>query len=137
MTRTETCETRNPRGDQIMKTFDYKDQWGGVTRVRLVRGAYADGSLAVQALREGDGYWEPYATLTVNLRDERSQNASYAYADANSMPTAAELLVENGLAAYTGMTRSSGFCTYPLYAFTSEFFEACADSVEEVQSWHE
>ena len=48
MTRTETCETRNPRGDRDMKTFEFKDQWGDVTRVRLVRGAYADGSLAVQ-----------------------------------------------------------------------------------------
>lgn len=62
-----------------MKTFEYKDQWGDVTRVRLVRGAYADGSLAVQMLREGDGCWEPYATLTVNLCDARNQNASYAY----------------------------------------------------------
>ena len=59
-----------------MKTFEYKDQWGDVTRVRLVRGAYADGSLAVQALREGDGYWEPFVSITVNLCDARSQNAT-------------------------------------------------------------
>ena len=31
-----------------MKTFDYKDQWDGTMRVRLVRGAYADGSLATR-----------------------------------------------------------------------------------------
>ena len=116
-----------------MKTFEYKDQWGGVTRVRLVRGAYADGSLAVQALCEGDGYWEPFATLTVNLCDARSQNASYAYVDANNLPTAPEFLVENGLATYTGMTRTSGFCAYPLYAFTSEFLAACADGDGEVR----
>lgn len=60
-----------------MKTFEYKDQWGDVTRVRLVRGAYADGSLAVQMLREGEGYWEPFAALTTNLCDARNQNASY------------------------------------------------------------
>ena len=116
-----------------MKTFDFKDQWGGVTRVRLVRGAYADGSLAVQALCEGDGCWEPYATLTVNLCDARSQNASFAYVDTNNIPTAHEFLVENGLATYTGMTRPSGFCAYPLFAFTSEFFEACVNDVEEVR----
>ena len=116
-----------------MKTFEYKDQWGDVTRVRLVRGAYADGSLAVQMLREGDGFWEPYATLTVNLCDARNQNASFAYVDANNLPTAPDFLVENGLAAYTGMTRLSGFCTYPLYAFTGEFFAACADDAEEVR----
>ena len=116
-----------------MKTFDYKDQWGGVTRVRLVRGAYADGSLAVQALREGDGYWEPFAALTVNLCDERNQNASFAYADTNNLPTAPEFLVGNGLAAYTGLTRPGGFCAYPLFAFTSEFFEVCANDIEEVR----
>ena len=116
-----------------MKTFEYKDQWGGVTRVRLVRGAYADGSLAVQMLCEGDGYWEPYATLTVNLCDARNQNASYAYVDTNNLPTAADFLVENGLATFTGLTRPSGFCTYPLYAFTAEFFETCANDVEEVR----
>ena len=59
-----------------MKTFDYKDQWGDVTRVRLVRGAYADGSLAVQALREGDGYWEPFAALAGNVCHARSQKGS-------------------------------------------------------------
>ena len=116
-----------------MKTFEFEDQWGNVTSVRLVRRAYADGSLAVQALREVDGYWEPYATLTVNLCGERSQNASYAYVDANNLPTAADFLVGNGLAAYTGMTRPSGFCAYPLFAFTGEFFAACADDAEEVR----
>lgn len=38
-----------------MKTFEFEDQWGNVARVRLVRRAYADSSLAVQALREGEG----------------------------------------------------------------------------------
>ncbi len=116
-----------------MKTFEYKDQYGGTMRVRFVRGAYADGSLAVQALREGDGYWGPYATLTVNPCDARDQNASFAYVDTNNLPTAPEFLVENGLAAYTGLTRPSGFCAYPLYAFTSKFFETCADGDGEVR----
>ena len=116
-----------------MRTFDYKDQWGDVTRVHLVRGAYADGSLAVQALCEGDGYWEPFAALTVNLCDVRSQNMSYAYADTNNLPTAPDFLVGNGLATYTGLTRTSGFCAYPLFAFTSEFFAACADDDGEVR----
>ena len=116
-----------------MKTFEYKDQWGGVTRVRLVRGAYADGSLAVQVLCEGEGYWEPYATLTVNLCDARNQNASFAYVDANNLPTAPEFLVENGLAAFTGACGTSGFCAYPLFAFTSEFLAACTDDAEEVR----
>jgi hypothetical protein len=31
------------------------------------------------------------------------------------------------------MTRPSGFCAYPLYAFTSEFFETCANDIEEVR----
>ena len=78
-------------------------------------------------LREGDGYWEPFAALTVNLCDTRNQNASFAYVDTNNLPAAPAFLVENGLASFTGLTRPSGFYTYPLFAFTSEFFEACAD----------
>ena len=116
-----------------MKTIEYKDQYGGSMRVSLVRGAYADGSLAVQMLREGDGYWEPYATLTVNICDERNQNGSFAYVDTNNLPTAPEFLTRNGLATYTGLTRPSGFCAYPLFAFTSEFFEACANDDGEVR----
>lgn len=46
----------------------------------------------------------------MNLGDERNQNASFAYVDANNLPTAPEFLVENGLATYTGLTRPSGFC---------------------------
>ena len=75
-----------------MKTFDFKDQWGNVTRVSLVRGAYADGSLAVQMLCEREGYWEPFAALTVNLCDRRNQNGSFAYVDANNLPTAPDFL---------------------------------------------
>ena len=32
MTRTETCETRNPRGDRDKKTYEFKDRYGVVTR---------------------------------------------------------------------------------------------------------
>ena len=116
-----------------MKTYEFKDQYGVVTRVRLLRRAYADGSLAVQALCGGEEGWEPYATLTVNLNDRRNQNGSFAYVDANNLPTAPDFLVGNGLASYTGLTRPSGFCAYPLFAFTAEFFAACADDAEEVR----
>ena len=108
-----------------MKTFKYTDQWGDKIEVRLARRAYADGSLAVQMLWCGDGYWEPYADVTVNLGDRVNQNASFAYVDANNSPAMPQFLVENGLATHTGMTRPSGYCVYPLYAFTSEFFESC------------
>ena len=39
-----------PRGEKDMRTFEFEDQYGSVTRVRLARHAYADGSLAVQML---------------------------------------------------------------------------------------
>ena len=53
--------------------------------------------------------------------------------DPNNLPTAPEFLVENGLAAFTGACGTSGFCAYPLFAFTSEFFAACADGDGEVR----
>ena len=99
----------------------------------LLRRQYMDGSLAVQMLYDADGYWDFWGDVTVNLCDATNQNASFAYVNANNMPAVAEFLQENGLATYTGMTRPSGFCTYPLYAFTSLFFETCANDIEEVR----
>jgi hypothetical protein len=101
--------------------------------VLLLRRQYTDGSLAVQMLRQTDGCWDFWGDVTVNLGNARDQNSSFAYVDTNNMPAVADFLVENGLADYTGMTRSSGFCTYPLYAFTPEFFGTCANTIEEVR----
>ncbi|MDO4797191.1 MAG: DUF4313 domain-containing protein [Coriobacteriales bacterium] len=118
---------------QSPKTFKYTDQWGEEMDVILLRRQYMDGSLAVQMLCKADGYWDFWGDVTVNLCDATNQNASFAYVDTNNMPAVADFLSQNGLAIYTGMTRASGFCAYPLYAFTSEFFETCANEVEEVR----
>ena len=47
-------------------------------------------------------------------------------------PAAPEFLVENGLASFTGACGTGGFCMYPLFTFTGEFFAACADDAEGV-----
>lgn len=106
------------------KTFKYADQWDDEMDVVLLRRQYMDGSLAAQRLCQTDGCWDFWGDVTANLCDAANQNASFAYVDTNNMPVVAEFLIRNGLVAYTGMTRSSGFCTHSLYAFTPEFFEA-------------
>ena len=115
------------------KTFKYDDGPNGAMEVVLLRRQYMDGSLAVQMLYDADGYWDCWGDVTVNLCDATNQNASFAYVDTNNMPAVADFLSQNGLAIYTGMIRASGFCAYPLYAFTSEFFETCANEVGEVR----
>lgn len=44
----------------------------------------------------------------------------FAYIDTNNCPFALELL-KYGFAQDTGLTKKSGFCTYPLWVFNEEF----------------
>lgn len=55
------------------RTYRYTDQWGETRGVRLMRCAFADGSLAVLMLSEQDGEWEEYGDVTVNLGDLHRQ----------------------------------------------------------------
>lgn len=45
------------------------------------------------------------------------------YVDTNNCPYAEEFLTKNNIAVNTGLSRSSGFCRYPLYVLTPEFIE--------------
>lgn len=109
-------------------TYKFTDQYGDTMDAYLARGRYYDGSLAVEMIANGFGDWEPWATLTVNLGtgDER-----HAFVDTNNCPWATEFLESNGLAHPTGIEMPSGYCTYPLYEFTSKFFAECEEYGEE------
>ena len=62
---------------------------------------------------------EQYAVLTVSFGEFVGlKNA--AYIDVNNCPFAHELL-EAGIAEDTGLTKSSGFCEYPLWVFDEDF----------------
>ena len=64
----------------------------------------------------------PYATLTVNL-GEFIGVKNCAYIDTNNCYFADQLLKLLPVKD-TGLTRSSGFCTYPLWAFEPDFLRS-------------
>lgn len=93
--------------------YQIKDDWTGeLIDVELVFDKYyANGRTAVQLWCD-DG---PYATLSVNLPNERCNEGEF-YVDTNNCPWAEEFLEENRIAEWTGAIGFSGYCTYPLYA---------------------
>lgn len=64
---------------------------------------------------------EQYAVLTVSF-GEFIGLKDCAYIDTNNCYFAQQLL-DQGIAADTGLRKSSGFCEYPLWAFKKEFLE--------------
>ena len=64
---------------------------------------------------------EEYAVLTVSFGEFISAK-DCAYIDTNNCYFAQQLLVQ-GIAEDTGLSRSSGFCQYPLWHFKEEFLK--------------
>lgn len=69
-----------------------------------------------------EGFREPYATLTVNL-GEFFGIKDCAYIDTNNNSFTAQLL-DKGFCQDTGLTKQSGFWTYPLWKFDKDFLKA-------------
>ncbi|MCH5191884.1 MAG: DUF4313 domain-containing protein [Oscillospiraceae bacterium] len=84
-------------------------------------------NLAVQLYCEGEYGPEPFATLTVNLGEYISAKFC-AYVNTNNCRFAEQLL-ELGIAKDTGLTKQSGFCTYPLWQFNEDFLKAADEDV--------
>ena len=73
--------------------------------------------LQLWTIEEEFGYPEPYATMTVNLNQLED---GYAYLDTNNFPQVVKIFEEYNLGTYTGMSKMSGFCIYPLYKLNME-----------------
>ena len=53
------------------------------------------------------------------------------YIDTNNMPELANFIEDNDIGEFTGLTKRSGFCEYPLYLFNPEKLrELCPDGME-------
>ena len=64
---------------------------------------------------------EPFAKLTVSFGEFISiKNA--AYIDTNNCPFADQLL-KYGIEKKTGLTKNSGYCSYPLWIFNEDFLK--------------
>lgn len=100
--------------------YKFTSRYGDEMDAFCVRGKYTyDNSLYAELYTNYDGYWEPWASITVNLG---GGDDKYAFIDTNNFPEACKFLEQNGLAKPTGLEGRSGFCTYPLYEFTDKFF---------------
>lgn len=93
-------------------------------RARFYKDTYANnGSLYIGVVTwdEEYEYWEPWGDLTVNLPG-MCPDENEAFLDTNNCaPEIISELKNQGYIKDTSIKRQSGFCTYPLYAFTEEF----------------
>ena len=119
--------------DRGLETFKLQTRFGTTEHVTLSVSSYLDNkSLYVGMMTADDDIPEPYGGVTVNLSG--TVPAYCAYIDVNNMPEAEEFLVKNGIAEFTGMTKGSGLCTYPLYRFNPERLrELCPDGMSEYE----
>lgn len=96
--------------------FTIKSCLGTEYKVKIMRSNYCNnGNLAIMLICD-DG--EPFGNLTVNFSENLPPNM--AYVDTNNIDDAERFINEYNLGEFTGKTRESGFCIYPLYKFKEE-----------------
>ena len=110
--------------------MEMKTSFSTYKDVYLQIGRYeADGSVAIEAWNNQEG---PIARLTVCLCDG-SLAEDEAYVDTNNCPFADQLLAQ-GIAIDTGLTKQSGFCTYPLWQFNEDFLKGANAKIYDLYS---
>lgn len=104
-----------------IKTAPYHSPYGDYELTAAVRSYAVNKRLAVSLLCREDGYWEPYATLTVNLPEEPLRpNEAFVKCFAENQGLM-EFVLENKLGKILpGQEGYSGFCAYPKIAFDME-----------------
>lgn len=78
------------------------------------------------------GELEPYACLTTSFGEFIGIKNS-AYIDTNNCPFAEQLLTQ-GIAEPTGLSKTSGFCQYPLWVFKEGFLQEVGGEKYQVYS---
>lgn len=112
------------------KVFGLSTEFGNFEIILTEERYSFDDSLAVEAYEvEGDQVTDLFATLTVCLpggsfRRPKPGPGEPAFLDTNNNGYAERFLRENKLAKKTGVARSSGYCTYPLYEWDTAAFYA-------------
>ena len=74
--------------------------------------------------------WMPWGDLTVNLDIPCKSNEAFLDTN-NCSPDIIRVLKEKGYIKDVGITRQSGFCTYPLVEFTEEFLNGTIEEGDE------
>ena len=107
----------------MKEEIKFTNRYGTEYTLEFEKTSYVYGGTAIEVWchepGDGDGYWEPYATLTVRI-GEFCFGPKVAYLDTNNVPELVDFVLEHGWAKVIGEGRS-GFCTYPLVEFADEF----------------
>jgi len=93
------------------------EAWGKTYRVSLTGKRYIQGNNLAISMHDTETY-EPFAKLTVNLREGLKENQGYV--DTNNCPWAIDFIKKYELGKPTGDVFRSGYCVYPLYEFDME-----------------
>lgn len=102
----------------MAKTLRY-NSYGRDWAISLTATNYQiNGNTAVRMNCLVDGYYEPFANLTVNLDEKLPEG--FAFIDINNLPGAEDFVEKNELGHFTGKWGRSGFCVYPLYELDLE-----------------
>ena len=111
------------------KTMKLSSRYGGEYQVSLKINTYLNNGCMYIGLVEQGEYSEPYGDLTVNLEGKVPDYCGYV--DLNNMPELERFIEDNDLGEFTGLTRRSGFCEYPLYMFNvDKLREMCPDGMQ-------
>ena len=107
------------------------ESWGKTYELSFRKGHYQNNSrLAIQVMckEEGEDWYEPFCTLTVNLEDSIQIQDNRAYIDTNNCPKdLIQSLEEQGVMTKTRIAQQSGYCVYPLYEFNQEWLNKLSD----------
>lgn len=111
------------------KTMKLSSRYGGEYDVSLEINTYLNNGCMYIGLIEQGEYPEPYGDLTVNLDGKVPDYCGYV--DLNNMPELEKFIEDNNLGEFTGLTRRSGFCEYPLYMFNvDKLRKMCPDGMQ-------
>lgn len=103
------------------KTYELASQYGGTYTVQPVLNMYAHNNnlyVGLECRDPDDGFWEPFASVTVNITE-----LPYLYAtiDTNDNgPKILDFLEQNGFGQRTDFSIPSGMCYYPVFQFSEE-----------------
>ena len=101
-----------------------RSPWSGEEEVTISKTKYAKGGLAIRLMCFEDGFEEPYAMLTVNLKKVPE---GCAYVDTNNLPYAEDFIMKYKLGKKVlGQDAVSGYCVYPLYHFDMDALDKYA-----------
>lgn len=112
------------------QTLNLNTQWGSLEKVQLEISNYMNNNgLYIGLNAVGGEYTESYGDITVNLDGKAPDYCGYV--DINNMPELEKFIEENELGEFTGLTKRSGFCEFPLYMFNPDKLrEMCPEGME-------